>query len=105
MFFWLRFSEHDAEVVYYRQCTWLYLCSGVKGLTGGFLRYPMGHSQGTWIGVGDSEVRRNFNPNPHHHLTSYSADCTMYAYVEVYFIIYISFLDVNNATKIFTGLV
>ena len=54
----------------------------------GFLWYPMGHSQGTCFDVGDSEVLRSFNLNPHHHLTFCSSDCTMYAYIEVYFIIY-----------------
>ena len=88
VFFWLKFSQLDPEIPYLHPCTWFYLCRGVRGPTRGFLRYPMGHSQGTCIDVGNSEVLRNFNLNPHHYLTSCSSRCTMYDYIKVHFIIY-----------------
>ena len=49
--------------------------------------------------MGDSEVLRNFNDNNHHNLTSCSSDCTMYAYIEVYFIIYFRGINILSVFK------
>ena len=49
--------------------------------------------------MGNNEVLINFNPNHHHNLTSCSCDCIMYAYVEVYCIIYFCVLNIISVLK------
>ena len=97
-FGWGLVNVTQKYLIFARACGSIYVMER-WGPTGGFLRYPTGHSQGMRIDVGDSEVLRNFNPNPHYNLTSCSSDCTMYAYVEVYCIIYFRGLNIISVFK------